>query len=75
MTDHSINKKCFGLYTIKARLHFVTIMRLEQHFTFFLDPDDEPWTNINAYTIHDTSDWKDLNLKFILQVLDYHNQT
>ena len=24
--------------------------------------------NINAYTIHDTSEWKDLNLKFILQV-------
>lgn len=24
--------------------------------------------NINAYTIHDTSEWKDLNLKFVLQV-------
>ncbi|XP_028416084.1 non-lysosomal glucosylceramidase-like [Dendronephthya gigantea] len=32
------------------------------------DPDDEPWTNINAYTIHDTSEWKDLNLKFVLQL-------
>ena len=27
--------------------------------------------NINAYTIHDTSEWKDLNLKFILQV-EFH---
>ncbi|XP_046855881.1 non-lysosomal glucosylceramidase-like isoform X2 [Xenia sp. Carnegie-2017] len=32
------------------------------------DPDDEPWTNINAYAIHDTSEWKDLNLKFVLQL-------
>ncbi|XP_045879389.1 non-lysosomal glucosylceramidase isoform X2 [Meles meles] len=37
------------------------------------DPDDEPWLRINAYVIHDTADWKDLNLKFVLQVYrDYH---
>ncbi|KAL2079270.1 hypothetical protein ACEWY4_025014 [Coilia grayii] len=37
------------------------------------DPDDEPWTRVNAYLIHDTADWKDLNLKFVLQVYrDYH---
>lgn len=35
--------------------------------------DDEPWQRVNAYLIHDTADWKDLNLKFILQVYrDYH---
>lgn len=37
------------------------------------DPDDEPWERVNAYLIHDTADWKDLNLKFVLQVYrDYH---
>ncbi|KAM8960983.1 non-lysosomal glucosylceramidase [Pelodytes ibericus] len=37
------------------------------------DPDDEPWEKLNAYLIHDTADWKDLNLKFVLQVYrDYH---
>uniref|UniRef100_A0A3P8XGU8 Non-lysosomal glucosylceramidase n=1 Tax=Esox lucius TaxID=8010 RepID=A0A3P8XGU8_ESOLU len=37
------------------------------------DPDDEPWDHVNAYLIHDTADWKDLNLKFVLQVYrDYH---
>ncbi|KAJ0175462.1 hypothetical protein K1T71_008621 [Dendrolimus kikuchii] len=36
------------------------------------DPDDAPFFNINAYNIHDVSEWKDLNLKFILQVMrDY----
>ncbi|RUS80876.1 hypothetical protein EGW08_011347 [Elysia chlorotica] len=32
------------------------------------DPEDEPWIRINAYNIHPTDDWKDLNIKFILQV-------
>ncbi|XP_051578468.1 non-lysosomal glucosylceramidase-like isoform X2 [Myxocyprinus asiaticus] len=37
------------------------------------DPDDEPWVRVNAYLIHDTADWKDLNLKFVLQVYrDYY---
>lgn len=28
---------------------------------------------MNAYLIHDTADWKDLNLKFVLQVYrDFH---
>ncbi|KAM3964246.1 LOW QUALITY PROTEIN: non-lysosomal glucosylceramidase-like [Aphomia sociella] len=36
------------------------------------DPDDAPFSNINAYNIHDVSEWRDLNLKFILQVMrDY----
>lgn len=33
-----------------------------------LSLDDEPWVRVNAYLIHDTADWKDLNLKFVLQV-------
>jgi non-lysosomal glucosylceramidase len=32
------------------------------------DPDDQPWLNLNAYNFHDTAEWKDLNLKFILTV-------
>ena len=34
----------------------------------FLCVDEDPWDRINAYHIHDTSKWKDLNLKFVLQV-------
>lgn len=37
------------------------------------DPAEDPWTQINAYPIHDVSEWRDLNTKFILQVYrDYH---
>ncbi|XP_053264076.1 non-lysosomal glucosylceramidase [Podarcis raffonei] len=37
------------------------------------EPDDEPWQHLNAYLIHDTAAWKDLNLKFVLQVYrDYY---
>ncbi|KAL4716344.1 hypothetical protein ACJJTC_006706 [Scirpophaga incertulas] len=36
------------------------------------DPEGIPFSNINAYNIHDVSEWRDLNLKFILQVIrDY----
>ncbi|RWR97590.1 non-lysosomal glucosylceramidase-like protein [Cinnamomum micranthum f. kanehirae] len=28
----------------------------------------DPWREMNAYNIHDTSKWKDLNPKFVLQV-------
>lgn len=28
----------------------------------------DPWVEVNAYNIHDTSKWKDLNTKFVLQV-------
>lgn len=38
-----------------------------------LSPEDEPWQRVNAYLIHDTAGWKDLNLKFVLQVYrDFH---
>lgn len=40
---------------------------------FLPSPDDEPWLRVNAYVVHDTADWKDLNLKFVLQVYrDYY---
>ena len=28
----------------------------------------DPWNEVNAYNLHDTSRWKDLNPKFVLQV-------
>lgn len=37
------------------------------------DPNRQPWLNVNVYNSHDTKDWRDLNLKFILTVYrDYH---
>ena len=38
------------------------------HDVAFVFSADEPWEKVNAYTIHDTAHWKDLNLKFVLQV-------
>ena len=32
------------------------------------DPEDEPWVRVNSYNIHDVSEWRDLNLKLVLQV-------
>lgn len=32
------------------------------------DPDEEPFTLINSYPIHDVAEWRDLNVKFVLQV-------
>lgn len=41
--------------------------------TLWFQTDDEPWVRANAYLIHDTADWKDLNLKYVLQVYrDYY---
>ncbi|GAB6029054.1 Non-lysosomal glucosylceramidase [Chamberlinius hualienensis] len=32
------------------------------------DPDDGPWVIVNGYMAQDTSGWRDLNVKFVLQV-------
>lgn len=32
------------------------------------DPDEEPFTLINSYPIHNVAEWRDLNVKFVLQV-------
>lgn len=32
------------------------------------DPDEEPFILINSYPIHDVAEWRDLNVKFVLQV-------
>jgi non-lysosomal glucosylceramidase len=37
------------------------------------DPAEEPFIQINSYPIHDVSEWRDLNIKFVLQVYrDYY---
>lgn len=35
----------------------------------------DPWHEMNAYNIHDTSKWKDLNPKFVLQVYRDFSET
>ncbi|KAF5292347.1 hypothetical protein FQA39_LY03381 [Lamprigera yunnana] len=36
------------------------------------DPGENPFLKINSYPVHDVSQWRDLNVKFVLQVLrDY----
>ncbi|KAL6741732.1 hypothetical protein Aduo_014959 [Ancylostoma duodenale] len=30
------------------------------------NPHEEPWAQTNAYILHDTAEWRDLNLKFVL---------
>ncbi|XP_023331930.1 non-lysosomal glucosylceramidase-like isoform X2 [Eurytemora carolleeae] len=32
------------------------------------DPEEEPWLKVNSYNIHDVSEWRDLNLKLVIQV-------
>lgn len=37
------------------------------------DPAEDPFNQINAYPVHDVSEWRDLNIKFVLQVYrDYY---
>lgn len=44
--------------------------------TTLLHIDEEPFILTNSYPVHDVSEWKDLNIKFVLQVYrDYHSLT
>ncbi|CAB3398100.1 unnamed protein product [Caenorhabditis bovis] len=36
-------------------------------------PLGDPWIHTNAYILHDTSDWKDLNLKFVISCWRDHS--
>ncbi|XP_072167207.1 non-lysosomal glucosylceramidase-like [Diadema setosum] len=37
------------------------------------NPEEEPWLSLNCYWFHDTAEWKDLNLKFVLMTYrDYY---
>ena len=49
------------------------IIHFPYEFTWLSLTEDEPWKRVNSYNIHPTHDWKDLNLKFVLQVYrDYY---
>ncbi|KAF5300882.1 hypothetical protein FQR65_LT09044 [Abscondita terminalis] len=39
------------------------------------DPGEFPFGKINSYPCHDVSEWRDLNVKFVLQVLRDYNLT
>ncbi|KAK4884164.1 hypothetical protein RN001_000435 [Aquatica leii] len=39
------------------------------------DPGENPFVKINSYPVHDVSEWRDLNVKFVLQVLRDFNLT
>ena len=37
--------------------------------------EDEPWVRVNCYVIHPTCNWKDLNMKFVLQTFRDYSAT
>lgn len=37
--------------------------------------EDEPWNRVNCYVIHPTCNWKDLNMKFVLQTYRDYSAT
>ena len=39
------------------------------------DPEDEPFCRVNSYNIHDVNQWRDLNLKMVMQVRQRHCRT
>jgi uncharacterized protein (DUF608 family) len=59
---------------IHVRNLYVMLFSAITLLDFFMKPSAEcPYEQINAYPIHDVSEWKDLNTKFILQVYrDYY---
>ena len=37
--------------------------------------EDDPWDKLNAYIVYPTDDWKDLNIKFVLQTYRDYSKT
>ncbi|KIH64794.1 hypothetical protein ANCDUO_04890 [Ancylostoma duodenale] len=74
--DWSKNETQLSNYTKELMRQYGRFGYLESNFPFscsglvefaFEDiPADEPWLCTNAYVMHDTGKWKDLNLKFVL---------
>lgn len=67
---------------LKIQFHMIWVIRVSCKRNFqplkfhyiHLVPDEEPFLLINSYPIHDVSEWRDLNIKFVLQVYrDYHS--
>jgi len=36
-------------------------------FFFYIYIEEDPFNLVNAYLVHNVSEWRDLNLKFVLQ--------
>ena len=58
------------LFTHHMLLLFFCLLTKLLHST-----EDEPWKRVNAYVIHPTYNWKDLNLKFVLQTYRDYSAT
>ena len=52
----------FLLIVSSCRFSFLGSMEI----SFVIISADEPWLCTNAYVMHDTGKWKDLNLKYVL---------
>ena len=54
-------------------MYFEEVLILLLYAALYLhDAEDEPWIRVNAYLMHNTASWRDLNIKFVLQVFrDY----
>lgn len=62
--------ECYVLYFVRI-LNKYTFFNFSRIHIYFVD--DEPFLLPNSYPIHDVSEWRDLNTKFVLQVLrDYY---
>ena len=48
---------------------------VHEHIPYHMYSDDEPWERVNAYLIHPTQEWKDLNTKFALQIYRDYTHT
>lgn len=57
------------IWAIQVKAYFVIqLIQLPLILFTFLFIAEEPFDQINAYPIHDVAEWKDLNIKFVLQV-------
>eukprot|EP00899_Mesostigma_viride_P022981 jgi/Mesvir1/3868/Mv19827-RA.2 len=63
--DHTMR----GDPTLRAYLHGGEMGEVKKEGAVPHDLGNEnPWVEVNSYNIHNTSNWKDLNAKFVLQV-------
>ena len=56
-----------------SRMFFLSACYLFYCLLDLGEPDRAPWSKVNAYVLHNSKNWKDLNLKFVLSVFrDYY---
>ena len=72
--------KCYYYYSVYSPCDIIIILFTHHVLLCLLtkllhSTEDEPWKRVNAYVIHPTYDWKDLNLKFVLQTYRDYSAT